>query len=36
VKQRSPFKKSFMPCRRQIRQTGPVYRAIGASVSSKS
>src|ERR1700738_1770362 len=28
VKQRSPFKNSFIPCRRQSRQTGPVYRAI--------
>src|SRR3954471_17615168 len=24
----SPFRKSFMPSRRQMRQTGPVYRAI--------
>src|SRR3712207_3188276 len=29
-KQRSPFKNNLSPCRRQIRQTGPVYRAIGA------
>src|SRR4051794_26552210 len=30
----SPLRKSFVPSRRQSRQTGPVYRAIGSVSSS--
>src|SRR6185503_13880131 len=29
LKQRSPFRKSFIPSRRQSLQTGPLYRATG-------
>src|SRR5437762_11202682 len=33
-KQRSPLRNSFSPCRRQIRQTGPLYLAIDGSLDS--
>jgi len=33
MKQRSPFRKSFIPSRRHILHAGPVYLAIDSSLS---